>query len=83
VIENVELLNKVEPNESNEPEADESSCKFEPEADSINDTEEAKIEVEPNNLEPRVEPNVVELVKSSVNLELTIPKPTSLNAMNK
>jgi len=83
LVENVELLNKVEPNDLSELESNESSSKYELEANSINDIEEAETEEEPNNPKPRVEPNVVEPVEPSVTLKLTIPIPTSSDAMNK
>ncbi|KAK5818879.1 hypothetical protein PVK06_023829 [Gossypium arboreum] len=83
LVENVEQLNQIELNELNKPESDESSTQSEPEDDLVNETEEAESKGEPNNPKPRVEPNIVEPVELSVNHELTIPMPTSLNTMKK
>ncbi|KAK5785488.1 hypothetical protein PVK06_040079 [Gossypium arboreum] len=80
LVKNVELLNQIEPND---PEYDESSTKFEPKANSVNEMEESEVEEKSNNPEIKVEPNVVELMEPSVNLVLTIPVPTSSNTMKK
>ncbi|KAK5775526.1 hypothetical protein PVK06_043424 [Gossypium arboreum] len=77
------LCLRAQPNESNEPESGESSTKSKLKADSTNATEEAKTEEEPNSPKPRVDPNDAEPVEPSVNPELTIPIPTSSNAMIK
>ncbi|KAH1096871.1 hypothetical protein J1N35_013792, partial [Gossypium stocksii] len=52
LVENIELLNQVEPNEPNELESNESSTKSEPEADLINDIEKVEAKEEPNSLKP-------------------------------
>ncbi|KAK5785267.1 hypothetical protein PVK06_039834 [Gossypium arboreum] len=83
LVENVELLNQIEPNEPNESKSNESSTKSDVEADSVNEIEEAEFEEEPNSLEPRVEPNVAALVEPSVNPKLTITVPTSPNTIKK
>ncbi|KAH1097503.1 hypothetical protein J1N35_014424 [Gossypium stocksii] len=62
---------------------DEPSTESKSKVDSINEIEEVESEGELNNLEPRVEPNVTEPVKPSVNLELTILMTSSSNTMNK
>ncbi|KAH1107554.1 hypothetical protein J1N35_011322, partial [Gossypium stocksii] len=50
LVENVELLNQVEPDGLNELESDKSSTKSKPKANSINAIEEAEIGEEPKNL---------------------------------
>ncbi|KAH1046751.1 hypothetical protein J1N35_037535 [Gossypium stocksii] len=77
------LVAKVEPNELNEPEFDESSTKSKLKADLVNETEEAETEGEPNRLELRVELNVAEPVEPSANPKLTILMPISSNTIKK
>ncbi|KAK5836046.1 hypothetical protein PVK06_011790 [Gossypium arboreum] len=76
-------MNQIEPNEPNKPKSDESSTKFEPEADLVNEIKEVESKGEPNSPELRVEPNVAKPIEPSVNLELTIPMPTSSNTIKK
>ncbi|KAH1091578.1 hypothetical protein J1N35_018835 [Gossypium stocksii] len=70
-------------NEPTKPKIDESSNKSKPKADSIEETEEAKSEEEPNNPKLMMEPNVARPVELSCSLELTMPMPTSSNTMKK
>ncbi|KAK5811422.1 hypothetical protein PVK06_026753 [Gossypium arboreum] len=79
LVGNVDLLNQVDQDGSNEPEYKESSTKSKPEANSINETEEVETEEEPNSPESRVKPNVAEPVEPSFNPELIMP--TSSNTM--
>ncbi|KAH1091361.1 hypothetical protein J1N35_018618 [Gossypium stocksii] len=72
LLENVGLLNQVEPNEPKKLEYDESSTKFELKANLTNGAEEAETEEEPNSLELRVDLNAAELMEPSFNPALTI-----------
>ncbi|MBA0742310.1 hypothetical protein Gogos_015378 [Gossypium gossypioides] len=92
LVKNVHELNPPEPSELTESETDESSNEFEKEVDSVDETEEAKFKEEPNNsksikepkvFEPREELNADEPVEPSVDLELTIPRPTYSNTVKK
>ncbi|KAK5824844.1 hypothetical protein PVK06_019628 [Gossypium arboreum] len=92
LVENVNELNPTKPGEPIEPKTNESSNKSETEVNLVIETEAAKSKEELNNLEsikepevfePREETNVDEPVESSLNLELTIPMPTSLNTVKK
>ncbi|KAH1121710.1 hypothetical protein J1N35_004870 [Gossypium stocksii] len=86
LMENVHELNPIEPSEPTEPKTDKSSNKSKTEANSVTETKVVESKEEPNEpesikepkvSEPRGEPNVNEPVKPSINLELTIPMPTS------
>ncbi|KAK5771513.1 hypothetical protein PVK06_047728 [Gossypium arboreum] len=89
LVENVHELNPLEPTQ---PETEESLNKFESEADSVDKTEEIESEEESNNpklinkpevSEPKEEMNADEPIEPSVDLELTIPMPTSSNTTKK
>ncbi|MBA0756372.1 hypothetical protein Gogos_020823 [Gossypium gossypioides] len=92
LVENVHELNPTKLSAPTELETDESLNKFETEANSVTETEEARFEEELNNPEsikepkifkPREEPNANEPVEPSVDPELTIPMPTSSNTVEK
>ncbi|KAH1107492.1 hypothetical protein J1N35_011260 [Gossypium stocksii] len=92
LMENVHELNPPELSEPTEPEIDESSNKSEMEVDLIDETKEAESEEKLNDpklvkelevSKPRKKSNPDEPVKPSVDLELTIPRPTSSNTVKK
>ncbi|MBA0753580.1 hypothetical protein Gogos_020800, partial [Gossypium gossypioides] len=92
LVENVHELNPLKPSEPIEPKTDESSNKFETEANSVTKTEEAESKEEPNDpelikepkvSEPKEELNADEPIEPSVDLELTIPMPTSSSTVKK
>ncbi|KAK5825611.1 hypothetical protein PVK06_020467 [Gossypium arboreum] len=83
LMENVELLNQIKPNEPNKVESDELSTNFDLEADLANEIKGVESKEKPNNPKRRVEPYVATLVEPSVQPELTVPMATSSNTMKK